>query len=185
MTVEDGNGGGLAGPGREETGMRADTATELLRKIWLFERCTRTELRLLAKSATALHVAAGTVLAQEGELGREFFVVRSGCVEVMRCGTRISSLGPGNFFGEMSLLERRPRTATVRAVEPSELFVLTAQQFTAVVDNMPSVDRKIMSVLAARVRELEERFLPQERILRFGERFTPEPAATSLRALMS
>jgi CRP-like cAMP-binding protein len=158
--------------------MRADAPTELLRKVWLFERCSRSELSLIAKTATPVDVGAGKVLAREGEAGREFFVIKSGCVEASRGGNRIGVLRTGNFFGEMALLDRQPRAATVVAVEPTELLVLTPQQFTAIVETMPSVDRKIMSVLASRVRELEERFLPEAQIVGSGDRGASVKTAT-------
>jgi CRP-like cAMP-binding protein len=146
--------------------MRTGARTELLRKVWLFERCSRAELSLIAQTATTVDVGAGKVLAREGDIGREFFVIKSGSVEATRGRHRIGTLSAGNFFGEMALLDRQPRAATIVAVEPCELLVLTAQEFVAIVDTMPSVDRKIMSVLASRVRELEERFLSDEQIIR-------------------
>jgi CRP-like cAMP-binding protein len=65
----------------------------------------------------------------------------------------------------MALLDHQPRTATVTAREPSEVLVLTTRAFTGVVDTMPSVDRKMLAVLAGRLRDLEDRFLPAERNL--------------------
>jgi trk system potassium uptake protein TrkA len=146
--------------------MRQDERIKLLGDVWLFERCSRKELALVASQATPMQIPAGRVLAREGELGREFFVVTAGKAEVARNGEIIGVLGPGSFFGEMALLERQPRVATVVAVEPTEVLVLTTQGFASVVDQMPSVDRKMLTVLAARLRELEERFVPAgERLL--------------------
>ena len=146
--------------------MRQDARIKLLGDVWLFERCSRKELALIASQATPVQFPAGKVLAREGELGREFFVVIAGKVEAVRNGVSIGVLGPGSFFGEMALLERQPRVATVHAVEPTELLVLTTQGFGTVVDQMPSVDRKMLTVLATRLRDLEDRFLPaSERLL--------------------
>jgi CRP-like cAMP-binding protein len=136
---------------------------ELLRGVWLFERCSRKEVALIASAATTLDVQAGRVLAREGEAGREFFVLVAGACEVTRNGVRVGALGPGSFFGEMALLDRQPRAATVTACEPSEVLVLTASAFTRVIDTLPSVDRKMLAVLAGRLRDLEDRFLPAER----------------------
>jgi CRP-like cAMP-binding protein len=127
--------------------MRSATPTQLLGNVWLFERCSRSELAVIARSATTVDVPAGKVLAREGDTGREFFVIKSGSVEASRAGRRIGTLGPGNFFGEMALLERQPRAATIAAMEPCSLLVLTGREFTSIVDTMPSVDRKIMAVL--------------------------------------
>jgi CRP-like cAMP-binding protein len=78
----------------------------------------------------------------------------------------IGVLGPGSFFGEMSLLERLPRVASVTTIEPTTVLVLTARAFDQLVVSMPSVDRKMLTVLATRLRELEDRFVPAgERLL--------------------
>ncbi|HWS45837.1 MAG TPA: cyclic nucleotide-binding domain-containing protein [Acidimicrobiia bacterium] len=142
--------------------MKRDDRIELLRRVWLFERCARKELTLLASNATPLQVGPGTVLAREGDLGREFFVLVSGKAVVSRNGVEVGVLGPGNFFGEMALLDREPRVATVATTEPTEVLVLTTQAFTSVVDAMPSVDRKMLTVLAGRLRDIEARYLPAD-----------------------
>jgi len=139
-----------------------DSRIALLRGVWLFERCNRRELGLLARTATAVRAPAGKVLAREGDIGREFFVLVGGTVEATRNGVRIATLTTGDFFGEMALLDREPRAATVTAVEDTDLLVLTCRQFLSVLETMPSVDRKIITVLAKRLREIEDRFLPEE-----------------------
>lgn len=150
--------------------MKKNAKIDLLRGVWLFERCTRAELTELAATTTELQVPAGKVLAREGDPGREFFVIESGAVEATRNGVRMGTLSAGNFFGEMALLDRQLRTATVTATEPCEVLVLTAREFLQVVETMPSVDRKIITVLAERLRDLENRFLPAERYLASDER---------------
>ncbi len=146
--------------------MRKDDRIELLRQVWLFERCSQKELGLLASNATPLVVKPGAVLAREGDVGREFFVIISGKAVVSRKGVEVGVLGAGGFFGEMALLDREPRSATVTATEPTEVLVLTIQAFTHVVDTMPSVDRKMLTVLATRLRDVETRYLPvDERLL--------------------
>jgi len=139
---------------------------EALRNVWLFERCSTKELTTLAANVTKVSVPAGKVLAKEGDYGREFFVLVSGKVEASRGGLAVRTLGSGSFFGEMALLDRQPRTATVTATEPSEVLVLTTQSFTSVIETMPSVDRKMLTVLAERLRDIESRYVPtDERIL--------------------
>jgi CRP-like cAMP-binding protein len=150
--------------------MKKNAQIDLLRGVWLFERCSRAELALVASVATNLDVPAGRVLAREGDLGREFFVIVSGSADVTRNGVIVGMLGPGSFFGEMALLDRQTRTATVTTGEPAEILVLTKGAFTGVIDTMPSVDRKMLAVLAARLRDLEDRFLPAERYLPAAER---------------
>ena len=148
--------------------MKKNAQVELLRGVWLFERCSQKELAIVASVATTLDVPTGKIFAREGDIGREFFVLVSGKAEVTRNGDGVGVLGPGGFFGEMALLDRQPRTATVTAGEPSEVLVLTAQAFAGLVDSMPSVDRKMLAVLAGRLRDLEDRFLPAERHLGTG-----------------
>jgi CRP/FNR family transcriptional regulator, cyclic AMP receptor protein len=135
---------------------------DLLRKVWLFERCSRRELEALQKIATAVEVPAGRVLTSQGEMGREFFVLVSGKAEAVRDGTSIGVLGPGSFFGEMSLLERKPRAATVTTLEPTSLLVITTGDFNSLVQTIPSVDHKMLVVLADRLRDVEARFVPAE-----------------------
>jgi len=145
--------------------MRQNPQVELLRKVWLFERCSRAELTSVVSVATTMQAPVGKVLAREGDLGREFFVLISGAAAVTRNGVGVGVLGPGEFFGEMALLDRQPRAATVTTSEPCEVLVLTARAFSGLIDTMPSVDRKMLAVLAGRLRDMEDRFLPAERYL--------------------
>jgi CRP-like cAMP-binding protein len=140
--------------------VRNDRRIELLRSLWLFERCTNKELAALARLTTPMDVPAGKVLARQGQTGTECFVVVSGRAEVTRGGVRVGELGPGQFFGEMALLERQPRVASVTTTEPSTVLVMTAKAFDELVGTMPSVDRKMLVVLAHRLREVEDRYVP-------------------------
>jgi CRP-like cAMP-binding protein len=142
--------------------LRKQDGIELLRSVWLFERCTRKELAALQEIATPLDVPAGKVLTREGEVGVEFFVVVAGKAEATRTGSPIGTLAAGSFFGEMALLDRKPRTATVTTLEPTTVLVITAGSFDDLVESMPSVDRKMLMVMAERLRDLETRFLPAE-----------------------
>jgi CRP/FNR family cyclic AMP-dependent transcriptional regulator len=135
---------------------------ETLSSVWLFSLCTRKELGALASLATQIDVPAGKVLATQGQTGREFFVIVSGKAEATRSNVPIAVLGPGTFFGEMSLLEHKPRVATVTTTEPTTVLVLTAREFEKLVESMPSVDRKMLIVIADRLRDLEERYVPAD-----------------------
>jgi len=138
-----------------------DSRIELLRSLWLFEQCSRKELEAIAKVTTIVDVPEGKVLTREGQTGKECFVIVSGAVEATRGNTRVGELGTGQFFGEMSLLEREPRIATVTTTEPTTLLVLTAQAFDGLVATTPTMDRKLLIGLAHRLRELETRYVPQ------------------------
>ncbi len=133
---------------------------ELLGDVWLFEQCSKRELALILSQATNVLSPAGQCLARQGAVGREFVVIVDGKAAVTRDDTEIAVLGPGSFFGEMSLLEGKPRTATVTTLEPTRVLVLTAVAFASVVATMPSVDRKMLAVLAARLRDLETKYVP-------------------------
>ena len=142
--------------------MKKNERIELLRSVWLFERCSKKELQALAELATPIDLKVGKVLATQGEDGKEFFVVVSGKADATREGVAIGTLGPGSFFGEMALLERAPRVATVTTTEPTTVLVLTAKAFDKLVASMPSVDRKMLIVLANRLRDIESRYVPAE-----------------------
>ena len=97
--------------------LRADTRVDLLRGLPLFELCSKRDLRRIAAIAVEREVEAGTELIREGEPGTEFYVVVEGEVDVRRRGRRVARLGNGSFVGEIALLSRSPRTATVIAVD--------------------------------------------------------------------
>jgi CRP/FNR family transcriptional regulator, cyclic AMP receptor protein len=133
---------------------------DLLGAVWLFEQCSQRELDLLQRAATLLDAPTGRALAEQGALGKEFVVIVDGSAAVTRDGTQLAVLGPGSFFGEMSLLDGKPRAATVTTLEPTRVLVLTSTEFSTVVATMPSVDRKMLSVLAARLRDIETKYVP-------------------------
>lgn len=131
-----------------------DTKVQALRRAPLFEDLSRKELVQLARASEDLEVAPGKVLCNEGDVGHEFFVIVDGRVEVTRKGKRVAARGGGEFVGEIALLEETPRTATVTAKTPVRLFVLTRKDFRHLVNENPSVERKILRALARRVVEL-------------------------------
>jgi CRP/FNR family transcriptional regulator, cyclic AMP receptor protein len=131
-----------------------DTKVQALRRAPLFEDLSRKELVQLARASEDLEVAPGKVLCNEGDVGHEFFVIVDGRVEVTRKGKRVAARGGGEFVGEIALLEETPRTATVTAKTPVRLFVLTRKDFRRLVNENPSVERKILRALARRVVEL-------------------------------
>jgi CRP/FNR family cyclic AMP-dependent transcriptional regulator len=133
---------------------------ELLRSVWLFEQCSQRELSVLEGAATEMQLPAGKILTEQGALGRHFVVIVEGEVEVIRDGTQIAVLGPGSFFGEMSLLDGQPRTATATTLGPAHVLMLTTAAFNEVLATMPSVDRKLLTVLARRLRDIEARYVP-------------------------
>ena len=127
---------------------------EALSRASLFEDPSRKELVQLARVSDDLEVPPGKVLCREGEVGQEFFVIIDGEVEITRKGRRVPTRGGVEFFGEIALLEPTPRMATVTAKTPLRFFVLTRKDFRHLVDEIPSVERKVLRALARRVVEL-------------------------------
>jgi CRP-like cAMP-binding protein len=130
-----------------------DTKVQALKSAPLFEGLSRKELAQLARVSEDLEVEPGEVLCKEGEIGHEFFVIVEGSVKVTRKGRTIASRISGDFVGEIALLEEMPRTATVKAETPVRLFVLTRKDFRHLLDENPSVERKVLRALARRLAE--------------------------------
>jgi CRP-like cAMP-binding protein len=133
-----------------------DKATALGRAP-LFTNLSRADLVELAKLTEDLEFEEGKVLAREGEIGREFFVLVDGDVLVTKGGEEIRRLGPGDFFGEIALIWDSPRrTATVTAASPVRFFVLTRQAFRSLIDHHPDIEAKVLEALEDRVRTTED-----------------------------
>jgi CRP/FNR family transcriptional regulator, cyclic AMP receptor protein len=118
----------------------------------VFSRCTEKELRSLAGMGTALDVEAGHVLTSEGRRGVEFFVILEGTATCTIGGTEVARLGPGEFFGEMSLLEPQPRSATVVAATPMQVLVIDAREFATMLSTAPSATKQLLRTMAQRLR---------------------------------
>jgi CRP/FNR family cyclic AMP-dependent transcriptional regulator len=128
-----------------------DTKLSALARAPLFYGLSKKELAQLARMTEDVEVEAGKVLCKEGKLGREFFVIVEGEADVRRRGRKIDTLGPGDFFGEIALVEKTHRTATVTAATRLRFFVLTSQSFWSLLDHAPEVERKVLRALARRV----------------------------------
>ena len=127
-----------------------DTKVAALGRCPLFEGLSKKDLGQLARITEDLEVKAGKVLCTEGETASEFFVIVDGEVEVTKGGKRLATMGPGDFFGEIALVERTTRTATVTTTTPLRFFVLTSRGFWSLLDLNPEVERKILRALAKR-----------------------------------
>ena len=133
-----------------------DEKADALRRASLFCTLSRHELVELAKVTEDLEVDEGKVLAREGELGREFFVIVDGEVAVTKGGRELRRLGAGEFFGEIALIWESPRrTATVAAATPLRFFVLTRQAFRSLIDRHPDIEAKVLEAVETRVRATE------------------------------
>jgi CRP-like cAMP-binding protein len=128
---------------------------EHLRSVPLFSSCTTKELDRIAKAADELQLPAGHVLCDQGQTGREAFVILSGTATVRRNGKKIASLGAGAIVGELSLLDHGPRTATVTTDTPCEVLVLEQRSFAGIIDTVPALAHKLLASLAGRIREFD------------------------------
>ena len=133
-----------------------DRRTELLAGCPLFKGIAPEGLAALAERATAVDFPAGHVIARQGEIGTGFFVIAAGAVRVMRDGTVVARLGPGEFFGELSVLDRMPRNATVAAEGPTSCLALDSWDFEKVLLDQPAITLAILRGVAARLREVTD-----------------------------
>ncbi len=132
--------------------LRADAKVELIRSVPLFAQCTKKQLAAIAGLADLVDVPAGQDLVREGDaLAREFMVIVEGEAEVRRRGRRVATLGPGDFFGEMALLARGPRSATVTSTGPTSLLVVTPAAFHSLLERLPLLQLRVLAALAERL----------------------------------
>jgi CRP-like cAMP-binding protein len=122
----------------------------------LFKGIDAAGLALLAELATPVDFPAGHVIARQGEIGTGFFVIVSGLVRVVRDGEVVARLGAGEFFGELSVLDRMPRNATVAAEEPTSCLALASWDFDKVLLEEPALTLTILRGVARRLREVSE-----------------------------
>ena len=134
---------------------RRDAFIDHLQQVALFSACSRKDLQLVARRAEDVKVPAGKVLMTEGETGHEFFVILEGTAKVTRQGRRVASLGPGTAMGELALLDKAPRNATVVAETDMELVVLGQREFAGIIDEVPGFSRKLLGGMARRLREAD------------------------------
>ncbi|HWE54292.1 MAG TPA: cyclic nucleotide-binding domain-containing protein [Acidimicrobiales bacterium] len=132
-----------------------DQKVEALANVGLFTVCNQRELKEMARLCTSLSVDEGFVLATEGGSGRECFVIADGTALVTIGGEPVGVVGPGECVGEMALLDRGPRTATVVAQTPMTLYVLSAHEFHTMLGLSPGIATKVAASVARRLRAYE------------------------------
>jgi CRP/FNR family transcriptional regulator, cyclic AMP receptor protein len=126
-----------------------------LKSIWLFSSCTGSELRKIRSSLDELEVPKGKLLVEEGRIGLEFFLIVDGKASVIRNGKKVATLGPGGYFGELALLDRRPRSASVVSETEMDVLVLSQRQFNGLLQSVPTIGRKLLAAMANRLREAD------------------------------
>ena len=130
---------------------------ERLAEIGLFRPCTGRQLHEVAKLTTEIDAAQGAVLCKEGETGRECFVVGAGQATVTIAGDEVATIGPGAIFGELALLDGAPRVATVTAATDMRLVVMSRPEFNQLLADLPTVSRRILEAVGARLRATDVR----------------------------
>jgi CRP-like cAMP-binding protein len=135
--------------------MAKTNVDEMLSTVPLFSRCTKRELARLSRLTTCITVSAGETVTRQGALGREFIIIVSGTATVAIDGQTVATLGPGDFFGEIALLDGGPRTATVTADSELVAEVMSHQEFASLLVDVPQVTRGILKGVAARLRAVD------------------------------
>jgi CRP-like cAMP-binding protein len=124
-----------------------------LSQVPLFEGCTQKDLQTIARVVKDIDHRRGTVIAREGEPGIGLFVIADGSADVTIGGSKKATLGPGDFFGEIALLDGGPRTATVTATSDVKLLGLTEWVFRGLMQEHPSIAVKTLQAMAGRLRK--------------------------------
>lgn len=130
-------------------------AIEMLGKVPLFEGLSKRELETVFTSCKEQEFVEGREIVEQGSSGVGFHLILDGEVEVLKGGKLAASLGPGTFFGEMSLLDGGPRSATVRAKTPVRTVSLTSWEFRPLLERTPSIAIKLLEELCRRLRATE------------------------------
>jgi CRP-like cAMP-binding protein len=128
-----------------------DAKVELLKGVPLFSKLDKKALQDVAHIADEIDLPAGKEMATEGDRGREFFVLLKGEAEVTRGGEKINTMKEGDFFGEIALVTKMPRTATVTATSDVDVLVITERAFDDLLRKTPAIGRSVAEALVERV----------------------------------
>ena len=131
---------------------KAENGAEHLRGLAFFEGFTDADLDRIAELAESVEAESGAVLMEQGRVGQECYVIESGQAEVFVGEEHLVTVGPGSMVGEMALVDRRPRTATVVATTPMALLAFDTKAFQKLLSEMPKADERVYSLLATRLK---------------------------------
>ena len=126
-----------------------------LAAVPLFAGLSKVDLHRVAGAADEVAVKPGRVLVEQGRLGHEFFLILEGSAVVRRNNRKVATLGPGAYFGELSLLDKGPRDATVVAETDMRLLILGQREFLALLDDVPGLTMKLLRNMARRLHQAE------------------------------
>lgn len=130
---------------------------EFLAQVPLFANCSPEEIAAIAAISRQDSFEPDEVIVTQGTPGQAFYLILSGRVEILRDESSLGTFGPGDFFGEMSLLDQAPRSATIRAFEPTTCLMLAAQDLRMLLESVPSIALRLLEVLCRRLRVTGER----------------------------
>src|SRR3954451_10632628 len=128
--------------------MARDSHLDKLGDVPLFSACSRKDLQRIAKASDEVEVKAGRVLVDQGKTGHEFFLILDGNATVRANNRKVAALGPGDYFGELSLLSREPRDASVTADTDMKLLILGQREFTGRLATIPILSSVILAIMA-------------------------------------
>ena len=124
---------------------------DLIKRVPLFSSASKSELAEIASIADEINLPAGKMLIKEGDTGHEFFVLIEGTADVDRGGKKVAKLGPGDFFGEIALISKVPRNATITTTSPVRALVITDRAFRQLLDHSPKIQIGVLTALAERI----------------------------------
>jgi CRP/FNR family transcriptional regulator, cyclic AMP receptor protein len=130
---------------------------EHLANVPLFSSMSKRDLQKVARASDEIRVDEGRELVKQGDRGRECFVILDGTATVKRNGRKVATLGAGDQFGELALLDGGPRTASVVADTPLKVLVIGQREFSGVLDEVPGLAHKVMTSLAQTIRALDQK----------------------------
>lgn len=136
---------------------KASKELDYLETVPLFSALSHEELRQVVRSTEELDVDAGAELVTEGRVGREFFLILVGEAVVRRGGRKVAVLGPGQWFGELALIDNEPRSASVFAATDMKLLVLGQAEFGGLIESIPGIAAKLLNGMAHRLRIADAR----------------------------
>lgn len=134
---------------------RKDDKLDQLGRMWLFSACSKRDLQLIGRASDEVTVEKGKQLTEEGKAGHEFYLILDGQAVVKAKGKKVATLGAGQYFGELSLLHKGPRNATVTAESDMRLLVLGQREFNGLLDEVPGLAHKVLRTMATRLREAD------------------------------
>ena len=133
------------------------TNEEFLSRVPIFESCLPEQIASILAVSQEHTYAPGQIIVTQGTPGQAFYLITAGRVAIERDGQGLGAFGPGDFFGEMSLLDSAPRSATIRAIDETHCLMLSSWDFKSLLERMPAIAIRLLEVLSRRLRVADER----------------------------